>query len=49
MSIHIETGKTYNGMSWAEATKLAIELQKMGLSDKEINEMLERSKDEVTE
>ena len=30
MAIHIEMGKTYDGMNWAEATTFVIKLQKMG-------------------
>lgn len=47
--IKIQMGKTYNGMSWVEAAKYARQLQKMGMADEDINELLERNMDEVKE
>lgn len=49
MSIKIEIGETYDGMDWSEAASLALRLKAHGWTDEEINEMLERSKDEVEE
>ena len=47
--ITIKMGKTYDGMEWDEAIRVATSLKAMGLTDEEINRILEKAEDEVEE